>query len=120
MIAGAKEGALGQTDMTCDCDGCEIQQAALLADPDMVTHFQSPGKMNINLGANNHAATDFGAEQPQPENSNLIGQREGRGKKQTAHQHPQNFFPPRRTTVKTGIVESGKVHRKQNAEKLKR
>jgi len=75
MVARAEEGALRKADMAFNHDWRQIQQPAFFANPDVVTNFQPPGKMNIHTGTNNHAVPNFGTKPAKPKDAHVAGPR---------------------------------------------
>ena len=69
VIAGAEKRPLRNADVAFNHDGCEVQQPAFLAQPDMVAQRELPRKGDFHLRLDDHATPNFCAKQPQPENA---------------------------------------------------
>jgi hypothetical protein len=58
----ADKGALGNANAVFYGHACQVQKVRFLSDPDMVADHQTPGQMNVHLGADDDAAADLGSE----------------------------------------------------------
>ena len=65
MTAGAEKGALGNADVVPNGDSLQIQQPALLSQPNVVADGQLPRKRDFNLRFDGHIASNPGTKRAQ-------------------------------------------------------